>query len=87
LFDEPSITAWVGQHGVNVPRFTKAFHDFSADTRMGQSETAAVNYRILAIPTLAVGGRYTVTGEDAATLAIADELIARVRVDEQKPKK
>jgi thiol:disulfide interchange protein DsbA len=87
LFDEKSIAAWVGQHGVNVAAFTQAFHSFDVETSVGRSEQTAIDYRAGGIPTIAIGGRYTVTGEPAKILAVADELIAKTRAEDGKPKK
>ena len=58
-----------------------------ANTRTGQSEDAAVNYRIGGVPTLAVGGRYTVTGEDAHVLAMSAELIVMARTQDKVSQK
>jgi len=87
LFDEQSITAWVGKHGVNVAKFTEAYHSFGVDTSVGQAEDAAVGYRVAAIPTIAVSGRYTVTGDHAKMLTVSDELIAKARAEDKKARK
>jgi thiol:disulfide interchange protein DsbA len=84
LFDEQSIAAWVGKHGVNVAKFTDAYRSFGVITSAGQSDQTAVDYRVAAIPTIAVGGRYTVTGDHAKMLAVSDELIAKARAAEKK---
>jgi thiol:disulfide interchange protein DsbA len=62
LYDEPSITAWVGKHGVNLPKFTEAFRSFGVNMSLGQSEQKSVDYRIPGVPTLAIAGKYTVSG-------------------------
>jgi thiol:disulfide interchange protein DsbA len=87
LFDEQSITAWMGKHGVDVARFTAAFRSFGVNTSVGQAEQTAVDYRVAAIPTIANGGRYTVTGDHAKMLAVSDELIAKARAEDKKPRK
>ena len=87
LFDEPKVTAWVGKHGVNVPEFTKAFNSFGVGTSVGQAEQATMSYRVSGVPTMAIGGRYTVTDDHTKMLATADELIARMRAENKKPKK
>ena len=69
LFDEQSITAWVGKHGVNVAKFTEAYRSFGVNTSVGQAEDAAVGYRVAGIPTIAVAGKYTVTGDTNQCLA------------------
>jgi thiol:disulfide interchange protein DsbA len=87
LFDEPSITAWVGKHNVNVAEFTKAFNGFGVGTSVGQAEQATMRYRVSGIPTIAIGGRYTVTDDHTKMLATSDELIAKIRAEHKKPKK
>jgi protein dithiol oxidoreductase (disulfide-forming) len=87
LFDEPSITAWVGKHGVNVPEFTKAFNGFGVGISVDQAEQATMSYRVSGVPTIAIGGRYTVTDDHTKMLATSDELIAKVRSEGKKPKK
>jgi protein dithiol oxidoreductase (disulfide-forming) len=87
LFDEQNITTWVGKHGVNVAKFTEAFRSFGVDTSLGQSEQALIGYQVNAIPTLAIGGRYVVAGNHDTMLAVSDELIAKVRAEDKKPKK
>jgi thiol:disulfide interchange protein DsbA len=87
LHDEQSIAAWVGKHGVNVAQFTAAYRAFGVDTSVGQAQQTVVDYRVQDIPTLAIGGRYTVSGDHAKMLAVADELIAMVRAEEKIPKK
>jgi thiol:disulfide interchange protein DsbA len=87
LFDEASITAWVGKHGVNVAQFAAAFHSFGVDASLDQSERMVAAYQIDAVPTLAVGGRYTVTGDHDKMLAGASELIAKARGESKKGSK
>jgi protein dithiol oxidoreductase (disulfide-forming) len=86
LFDEQSITAWVGKHGVNVAKFTEAYRSFGVNTSVGQAEEAAVGYRVAGIPTIAVAGKYTVTGDHKTILTVSDELIAKARAEEKKPR-
>src|ERR1700689_692550 len=57
LYDEPSITAWVGKHGVNVAKFTEAFRSFNVNIRAGQADQRAEDYRIPGGPTLAIAGK------------------------------
>jgi thiol:disulfide interchange protein DsbA len=87
LFDEKSITVWVGQHGVNVAAFTQAFHSFDVDFNMNRSEQTAIDYQVGGVPTLAIGGRYIVTGDPVVMLSVADELIAKVRDEDKKARK
>jgi hypothetical protein len=57
------------------------------NTSVGQAEDAAVGYRVAGIPTIAIAGRYTVTGDHAKMLAVSDELIAKVRGEDKKARK
>jgi protein dithiol oxidoreductase (disulfide-forming) len=84
LYDEASITAWVGKHGVNVPTFTEAFRSFGVNVNVGQAEQKAVDYRIPGVPTLAIAGKYTVGGDQAAMLSTSDQLIAMERAAGKK---
>jgi thiol:disulfide interchange protein DsbA len=86
LYDEKSITAWVEKHGVNVAKFTEAFHSFSVNTSVGRSENTVVAYRVEAIPMMGVGGRYTVARDYTKMLATSGELIAKVRAEDKKPR-
>jgi thiol:disulfide interchange protein DsbA len=79
LFTETSITAWVAKHGVNAAKFTEAYRSFGVNTSVGRSQDIAVNYRVSGIPTLAIGGRYTVTGDQPKMLTTTTELIAKAR--------
>ena len=79
LYDEASITAWVGKHGVNVARFTEAYRSFGVVTTAGQAEQRAVNYRIPGVPTLAIGGKYVVSGNQAQMLTTSNQLIVMAR--------
>jgi thiol:disulfide interchange protein DsbA len=84
LYDEASITAWVGKHGVNVQKFTEAFRSFSVNMTAGQAEQRAEDYRIPGVPTLAIAGKYTVDGDQAKMLTTSDQLIAMERAASKK---
>jgi thiol:disulfide interchange protein DsbA len=76
LYDEPSITAWVGKHGVNVAKFTAAYRSFGVNTSTGQAEQKSMDYRIPGVPTLAIDGKYTVSGDQDKMLTTSTQLIA-----------
>lgn len=80
LYDEDKITAWVGKHGVNVAQFTAAYRSFGVNTSVGQAQQTVMDYRVDGVPTLAIGGRYEVSGDHNKMLPIADELIAKSRL-------
>jgi thiol:disulfide interchange protein DsbA len=84
LYDEQSITAWVGKHGVNVAKFTEAFRSFNVNMTAGQAEQKAEDYRIPGVPTLAIAGKYTVSDDFAKMLSTSDQLIAMERAASKK---
>ncbi len=79
LYDEPSITAWVGKHGVDVAKFTAAFRSFGVITSTGQAEQKAIDYRISGVPTLAIDGKYSVSDSQEKMLTTSTQLIAMER--------
>jgi protein dithiol oxidoreductase (disulfide-forming) len=79
LYDEASITAWVGKHGVDVAKFSAAYRSFGVATSTGQAEQRAEDYRIPGVPTLAIAEKYRVGGDHAAMLKTSDELIVMTR--------
>jgi thiol:disulfide interchange protein DsbA len=84
LYDEPSITAWVGKNGVDIPKFTAAFRSFGVNMSEAQAEQKSIDYRIPGVPTLAVAGKYTVSGTQEKMLATSDQLIAMERAADKK---
>jgi thiol:disulfide interchange protein DsbA len=79
LYDERSITAWVGKHGVNVAKFTEAYRSFNVNVSAGHAEQKAEDFRIPGVPTLAIAGKYTVDGDQAKMLTTSDQLIVMAR--------
>jgi thiol:disulfide interchange protein DsbA len=84
LYDEQSITAWAGKHGVNVAKFTEAYRSFGVNTAAGQAEQRAEDYRIPGVPTLAIAGKYIVDGDQAKMLTTSDQLIVMARAASKK---
>jgi protein dithiol oxidoreductase (disulfide-forming) len=87
LYDEKSITDWVGKHGVDVSRFTAAFRSFGVNTTVGQAEQKAMEYRIPGVPALAIAGKYVVSGDQAKMLTSSDQLIVMARTANKAPQK
>jgi protein dithiol oxidoreductase (disulfide-forming) len=84
LYDEPSITAWVGKHGVDVAKFTAAFRSFGVNTSEAQAEQKSEDYRIPGAPALAIAGKYMVDGDQEKMLATSGQLIAMARAASKK---
>ena len=82
LFDEKSISQWVGQHGVDPVKFNTAFESFGVNTKLNQAEEMVENYKIDGVPALAVNGKYLILGNSfEQLLANTDAVIAKVRAD------
>jgi thiol:disulfide interchange protein DsbA len=86
LYDEASITAWVAKHDVDVTKFTAAFRSFGVNMTTGQAEQKAVGYRIPGVPTLAIAGKYTVSGDQGKMLSTSNDLIAMERASKKSGK-
>lgn len=79
LYDEASITAWVGKHGVDMAKFRDAYRSFSVNLSAEQAEQRAEDYRIPGVPTLAIAEKYRVGGDHATMLKTSAELIVMAR--------
>lgn len=83
LYTKDQILAWVRGQGVDVAAFTDAFDSFAVQMQLGRSDQLVRNYRVDAVPLIAVDGRYAVVGQQtkgyADLLVIAEELIERAR--------
>jgi len=87
LYDEASITAWVRKHGVDVAKFTAAYRSFGVNTSEAQAEQKSVDYRIPGVPTLAIDGKYTVSGDQEKMLTTSSQLIAMERAGNKPARK
>ncbi|HYN78098.1 MAG TPA: thiol:disulfide interchange protein DsbA/DsbL [Lamprocystis sp. (in: g-proteobacteria)] len=83
LFTDEAIFAWVKGQGVALDDFKAAFSGFAAETEIKRSDALVQRYQVDSVPTIAVGGRYVVTGSGAKgyedLLTIADGLIVMAR--------
>lgn len=86
LYDEASITAWVGRHGVDVAKFTAAYRSFGVMTSTGQADQEGMDYKIPGVPTLAIAGKYIVSDAPEKMLATTDQLIAMERQTKKSAK-
>ena len=86
LFDEPSLAAWVGKNGGNADKFAAAYTSFGVNNQTVQADQLVENYRIEAVPTMAVNGEYLAMGKTLAEiLANTDRLIAQVQSEARAP--
>jgi thiol:disulfide interchange protein DsbA len=80
LFDQKSISEWVGKHGVDTEKFSAAFASFSVNTKLIQAEQMVERYHVEGIPAVAVNGRYVVVADSfQQMLTNTDQVIAKVR--------
>lgn len=88
LFDEQSLTDWVGKQGGDAAKFASAYVSFGINNETVQADQMAEDYGIDAVPTLAVNGRYVVLSPAQAAdeeqtfrelLVRADKVIAMAR--------
>jgi thiol:disulfide interchange protein DsbA len=88
LFDEASISEWVGSRGGNVAKFRETFNAFSMQPKVNRGDQLAQAYKISGVPTLAIDGRFLVASDSfEGTLATADKLIARIRGEKASARK
>jgi thiol:disulfide interchange protein DsbA len=64
LFSEDNIVSWMAAHGVDGAKFRSEFNSFTVTTKATRAEQLARNFKVSGVPTLAVDGKYTVTGEN-----------------------
>jgi len=80
LFDEPSLTDWVGKSGGHAEQFAAAYSSFGVNNQTVQADQLAEKYGIEAVPTMAVNGEYQAMGKNLAEMLLnTDRLIARAQ--------
>ena len=83
LYTDKAILAWLQDQGADATAFEALFRSFAVETQVAQSDALARDFKIDAVPTLVVDGRYVVLARDTKgfpeILAIADGLIAMAR--------
>jgi len=80
LFDQHSITDWVGAHGVDAQKFGQAMASFGVSSQLGQAEKLVEVYKIEHLPAIVVNGKYLVNGRsNEEVLRHTTELIVKER--------
>jgi thiol:disulfide interchange protein DsbA len=80
LSDEAKITAFVAKHGVDAAKFGAAYNSFSLQSKIARSNQMVQGYRISGTPTIAVDGKYIITGlQPEETMRVLDEVVKIAR--------
>ncbi|MDH2915395.1 MAG: thiol:disulfide interchange protein DsbA/DsbL [Gallionella sp.] len=88
LSDEAKITEFVAKRGVDKAKFGAAYNSFSLQSKVARSNQMVQAFGIRGTPTIAVDGRYIITGlEPADTIRVLDEVIKIARKERQANKR
>ncbi|MDD4912921.1 MAG: thiol:disulfide interchange protein DsbA/DsbL [Sideroxydans sp.] len=88
LSDEAKITAFVAKRGVDKAKFGAAYNSFSLQSKVARSTQLVQSFGIRGTPTIAVDGKYIITGlEPADTIRVLDEVIKIARKERQANKR
>lgn len=80
LRDEARITEFVAKHGVDGKRFGAAYNSFSLQSKIARSNQMVQSYHVMGTPTIAVDGKYIITGlQPEDTIRVLDEVIKIAR--------
>lgn len=84
LSDERAIMDWLASQGVDTVKFADAFRSFGVATKVARADELARRYRITAVPTFTVDGRFAVIGRsEQQMLDTADALIVKAKSEVQ----
>ncbi|MEQ1532755.1 MAG: thiol:disulfide interchange protein DsbA/DsbL [Sideroxydans sp.] len=87
LSDEAKITEFVSKHGVDKAKFGAAYNSFALQGKVQRSNQLVQAHGIRGTPTIAVDGKYIITGlEPAEALAVLDEVIKIARKERRAGK-
>lgn len=88
LSDEKKITSFVAKRGVDAAKFAATYNSFSLAGKVARSNQLVRSYGIRGTPTIAVDGKYIITGlEPADTIRVLDEVIKIARKERQANKR
>jgi thiol:disulfide interchange protein DsbA len=85
LSDEAKITEFVAKHGVDRSKFSAAYNSFSVHSKVDRSYQLVDSFEIRGTPTIAVDGKYVITGlSPEETIRVLNEVIALARKEHIK---
>jgi thiol:disulfide interchange protein DsbA len=80
LRDEAKITDFVAKNGVDAAKFGGAYNSFSMSSKIARSNQLVRSYGVRGTPTVAVDGKYIITGlQPADTIRVLDEVVRMAR--------
>jgi thiol:disulfide interchange protein DsbA len=81
LYDEESLAVWASRQGIDSARFSNEYNSAATTSKVMKAEQMSRDYRVSAVPTIAVAGQYIVIGQLVAgqdnRLVVARELADR----------
>ena len=88
LFDEDTLAAWAGEHGVDAAKFRAAFESPGVSAKAMRAEQLSRDYKVNSVPHLIVDGKYIVLGKThEEMLKIARQLVDKSAAERQTAKR
>lgn len=85
LSDQEKIAAFVGKRGVDRAKFDAAYNSFTLAGKVARSNQLVRSYGVRGTPTIAVDGKYIISGlEPADTIRVLNEVIKIARKERSK---
>ncbi|MBU1214644.1 MAG: thiol:disulfide interchange protein DsbA/DsbL [Gammaproteobacteria bacterium] len=85
LSDQAKISDFVAKRGVDRAKFDAAYNSFTLAGKVARSNQLVRSYGIRGTPTIAVDGKYIITGlEPAETIRVLNEVIKIARKERSK---
>jgi len=85
LSDEAKITEFVSKRGVDAAKFGAAYNSFSMSSKIARSNQLVQSYGVRGTPTIAVDGKYIITGlQPEETIRVLNEVIEIARKERSK---
>ncbi|MFH2135273.1 MAG: thiol:disulfide interchange protein DsbA/DsbL [Pseudomonadota bacterium] len=87
LSDQAKISDFVAKRGVDRAKFDAAYNSFTLAGKVARSNQLVRSYGVRGTPTIAVDGKYIITGlEPADTIRVLNEVIKIARKERSKHK-
>ncbi|MDD2699880.1 MAG: thiol:disulfide interchange protein DsbA/DsbL [Sideroxydans sp.] len=87
LSDQEKISAFVAKRGVDRSKFDAAYNSFTLAGKVARSNQLVRSYGVRGTPTIAVDGKYIITGlEPQDTIRVLNEVIKIARKERSKHK-